>query len=132
MKGIDFRTLENGVINADVDFVPIQDGKYWPFRKEILVSSYCFTGITFFSDVTDRSSQGNFLRVPMLVGNTNQEGDIFVVGAEQTGLGVDIPGVTTLASPLVTKVVFSCPAGTTAGDRVKAGVPTWRYRYDGR
>lgn len=113
MKGIDFRTLEDAVINADVDFVPIQDG------------------ITFFSDVTDRSSQGNFLRVPLLVGNTNQEGDIFVVSAEQTGLGFDIPGVTELGSSIVTKVVFSCPAGTTAEDRVNAGVPTWRYRYDG-
>lgn len=29
------------------------------------------------------------------------------------------------------QIVFSCPAGSTASDRVKAGVPTFRYRYDG-
>jgi len=91
----------------------------------------CLLGVTFFSDITQRSAAGHFLRVPLLVGNTKQEGDIFVVAAEQLDLGFDIPFVTELGADAVTKVIFSCPAGTTARDRVNAGVPTWRYRYDG-
>jgi len=107
------------------------------------------TGITFFSDLTQRSAAGNFLKIPLLVGNTRQEGDIFVVAAEQMDLGTDVPGLTEIGGDVVTKVncvtnyqrvdynsalqvVFSCPAGTTTADHVKAGVPVFRYRYDGK
>ncbi|KIJ50898.1 hypothetical protein M422DRAFT_158875, partial [Sphaerobolus stellatus SS14] len=113
MKTIPFRTLEDAVESAGNDFVPVQDG------------------ITFFSDLTARSAAGDFLKIPLLVGNTRQEGDIFIAAVEQLDLGTDIPGLTELGGVAVTKVVFSCPAGTTTLDRVNADVPVFRYRYDG-
>lgn len=42
--------------------------------------------------------------MPLLVGNTAQEGDIFVVEAEQLSLGFDIPVATQLLSDAVTAV----------------------------
>ncbi|KAF8521221.1 carboxylesterase [Hysterangium stoloniferum] len=106
MKAVSATALEAAVAKTGNGFVPVQDG------------------ITFFSDATDRSAAGNFLHVPLLVGNTNQEGDIFVVAVEQLDLGFDLPGLTTLGSDAVTKV-----PGTTAKDHAKVA-PTWRYRYD--
>ena len=89
-------------------------------------------GITFFSDTNARSAAGEFLKVPLLVGSNAQEGDIFVVALEDLTLGGSIPGLTQVGSDEVTDLLFNCPASITAGDRVKAGVPTWRYRYEGR
>ncbi|KAF8521222.1 carboxylesterase [Hysterangium stoloniferum] len=106
MKAVSATALEAAVAKTGNGFEPVQDG------------------ITFFSDATDRSAAGNFLHVPLLVGNTKQEGDIFVVAVEQLDLGFDIPGLTTLGSDAVTKV-----PGTTAKDHAKVA-PTWRYRYD--
>lgn len=88
-------------------FLPIQDG------------------ITFFADLNSRSISGEFLQVPLLVGNTEGEADL------------DIPPwlwfapVISMITDFITKAVFSCPAGTTAADHVKAELPTFRYRYDG-
>jgi hypothetical protein len=65
-----------------------------------------YPGITFFSDLTARSAAGNFLKIPLLVGNTRQEGDIFVVAAEQLSLGLDIPGLTEIGADLVTEVTI--------------------------
>lgn len=68
---------------------------------------------------------------------------------EQLSLGFDIPGLSQATGDLVTEVnavafiaysankpifmqiAFNCPTGTTAGDYVTAGVPVWRYQYDG-
>ena len=95
------------------------------------VSDNRVEGITYFSDTTARSAVGEFLKVPLLIGNTAQEGDIFVVALEDLSLGGSIPGLTQVGSDEVTDLMFNCPAGITAGDRVNAGVPTWRYRYEG-
>ncbi|KAF8518412.1 carboxylesterase [Hysterangium stoloniferum] len=95
MNAVSATALEAAVAKTGNGFVPVQD------------------------DATERSAAGNFLRVPLLVGNTKQEGDIFVVAVEQLDLGFDIPGLTTLGSDAVTKIILSCPAGTTAKDHAK-------------
>ncbi|KIJ50887.1 hypothetical protein M422DRAFT_244835 [Sphaerobolus stellatus SS14] len=73
----------------------------------------------------------DFVPIPLLVGNTRQKGDIFVVAAEQLYLRTDIPGLIELGGDVVTKIVFSCPVGTTASDHVDVNVPVFRYRYNG-
>ncbi|KAF8058783.1 carboxylesterase [Lyophyllum atratum] len=99
-------------------------------HRDILISLIPLSvGISLFSDTSARSANGNFLRVPLLGGTTAQEGDIFIVGAEDEASGITVPLLTELLSDLLTQLTFTCPAGTTASDRVKAGVPTWRYQY---
>jgi hypothetical protein len=61
-------------------------------------------GITVFADTDARSATGHFLRVPLLVGNTAQEGDVFVVVTEQVGLGFNIPGLSQALGDAVTQV----------------------------
>ncbi|KAF8887754.1 carboxylesterase [Infundibulicybe gibba] len=111
MKAVPFRTLEDAVIKTNASFGLITDN------------------ITIFADTAARSAAGNFLHVPLLVGSTAQEGDIFLVSAELTALGTTLPSLTTGLSDLMTQSMFTCHASGTASDRVKAGVPTWRYQY---
>ncbi|KAF8576377.1 carboxylesterase [Ramaria rubella] len=112
MQVIPFQVLENVVITEEAAFAPVPDG------------------ITYFSDINARSAAGQFLKVPLLVGSNAQEGDIFVVALEELDLGGTIPGLTQEGSEEVTDLMFDCPASITAGDRVKAGVPTFRYLYE--
>ncbi|KAF8886035.1 carboxylesterase [Infundibulicybe gibba] len=111
MKAVPFRTLEDAVIKTGGSFGLI------------------FDNITVFADTQARSAVGNFLHVPLLVGSTAQEGDIFLVSAELAAIGITLPGLTTDLSDILTQALFTCHASGTASDRVKAGVPTWRYQY---
>jgi hypothetical protein len=99
-------------------------------------------------------ASGNFLKVPLLVGSTQHEGDILAVGLEVLSpLGYAQPFVTELFADLLTYVrllllllwishvvlnkllqqaVFTCPAGVAAEARTKASVPAWRYQYQGK
>jgi len=89
-------------------------------------------GITFFSDILSRALAGKFLPLPVMVGNTLKDGDVFVAGLEQLDFGFKIPLITRLASDLMTKLIFSCPSGVTANAYTRANISTWRYRYDGK
>ncbi len=60
--------------------------------------------MTIFSDTRTRAAAGNFLHVPMLTGTAANEGDIFIVAEELLTLGFTVPGVTTVASNVVTQV----------------------------
>ncbi|KAG6820833.1 hypothetical protein H0H93_011127 [Arthromyces matolae] len=82
-------------------------------------------------DSSARAAAGNFLRVPLLSGTTQHEGDIFIVGAELVAAGVAVPCLTEILADLETQVGFTCPTGTTALGRVNAHTPTWRYQYQG-
>jgi hypothetical protein len=80
-------------------------------RRCAVLSHICFAvyqngriGITHFSDTDARSAAGHFLRVPLLVGNTAQEGDIFIVSAEQLSLGFNIPVLSQALGDAVTQV----------------------------
>ncbi|KAJ3557787.1 hypothetical protein NP233_g11658 [Leucocoprinus birnbaumii] len=112
MKKVPGRTLEDAVVSTGAAFGLVQDN------------------ITIFSDTAARAAAGNFLKVPLLVGSTQNEGDIFVVGAELLSpLASAPPFVTELAADLETHLGFTCPAGANALNRLGAGVPTWRYQY---
>ncbi|KZO94175.1 alpha/beta-hydrolase [Calocera viscosa TUFC12733] len=113
MQAVPWEALLNEVVSSDQSFTPYNDGQ------------------TIFSDVSTRSSNGEFLKVPFLVGTNANEGDIFVVEFEEGEFNTTIPIATTALSDAVTEVVFLCPASKAAGDRVSAGVPTWRYRFEG-
>ncbi|KAF8521224.1 carboxylesterase [Hysterangium stoloniferum] len=111
MKTIPFRALENGIVSTGTGFGPVFDGITIPLNASAL------------------SSAGRFLNVPMLIGNTAQEGDIFIVAGQLSSSNFTVPVVTQVAADAVTSLAFECPAVTTSNDRVTAGVPTWRYQY---
>ncbi|KAF9002936.1 carboxylesterase [Cyathus striatus] len=113
MQQVPFRTLEDAVLSTGVSFSPVIDG------------------ITAFSDVQARSQSGHFLHVPLLIGNTAQEFDIFLVSAELLANGTVVPGLTETLSDSMTQLAFNCPAGVAAVQRMNAGVPAWRYQYQG-
>jgi hypothetical protein len=71
--------------------------------RTTLVSD-CSTGITFFNDYDSRSANGQFLKVPFLVGNNANEGDVFAVGAELLVRNVTSPAATQILSNLITQV----------------------------
>jgi len=112
MKKVPGRKLEDAVVSTNAAFGLVKDN------------------ITIFGDTADRAASGKFLKVPLLVGSTQHEGDIFVLDAELLSpLGFAPPVVTELSADLQTHLGFTCPAGLTAQFRLKAGVPTWRYQY---
>ncbi|KAH0588688.1 hypothetical protein H2248_004496 [Termitomyces sp. 'cryptogamus'] len=113
MKQVPFEQLEDAVISTNTNFSPVPDG------------------ITIFEDTPARAVDGNFLHVPLLSGTTQNEGDIFVVGAELLAAGVVVPDLTEILADLETQIIFTCPASTTALNRLNANVPTWRYQYQG-
>ena len=63
-----------------------------------------YLDITLVSDIAGRGKAGNFLKVPLLTGNNEEEGDIFVVGAQLVANGTVDPILTPILSDLVTKV----------------------------
>ena len=100
-----------------------------------------------FADYETRAASGNFLKVPLFIGTTQNEGDIFIVAQEEVSLGFTVPVVTQTLSDYLTQASatclclgslsltpskqFTCSISKTSNDRVKAGVPTWRYQYQG-
>jgi len=75
------------------------------FSLYIVALFHTLLDITIFSDTTARASAGKFLKVPLLVGSTQNEGDIFIVGAELlSSLGFAPPFVTELGADLQTEV----------------------------
>ncbi|XP_006461398.1 hypothetical protein AGABI2DRAFT_178570 [Agaricus bisporus var. bisporus H97] len=112
MKQVPGRTLEDAIVNMNSNFGLVIDN------------------ITVFGDVASRVAAGNFLKVPLLVGSTEHEGDIFVVGEELLSpLGFAQPLVTELSADLLTYLGFTCSAGAAALVRANASVPAWRYHY---
>ncbi|EKM81264.1 hypothetical protein AGABI1DRAFT_112934 [Agaricus bisporus var. burnettii JB137-S8] len=112
MKQVPGRTLEDAVVNTNSNLGLVIDN------------------ITVFGDITSRVADGNFLKVLLLVGSTQHEGDIIVVGTELLSpLGFAQPLVTELLADLFTYSALTCPTGAAALVRTKAGVPAWRYHY---
>ncbi|KJA28776.1 hypothetical protein HYPSUDRAFT_196943 [Hypholoma sublateritium FD-334 SS-4] len=113
MEAVPFRTLENAVISTGIEFNLLTDN------------------ITIFSDTLARAAAGNFLKVPLLGGSNLNEGDIFIVAAQLITTGVALPFITEVLADIMTQTTFTCPASSTAQERLAAGVPTWRYQYQG-
>lgn len=113
----------------------------------MLMIAVLLSGFTEFPDTTNRSAAGNFLKVPVLIGNNADEGDVFETATELLQFNKTNPLLTFPVADLLTavgslfifwtlltystQVAFSCPASQATSDRVKAGVPTYRYRYEG-
>ncbi|KZT60898.1 alpha/beta-hydrolase [Calocera cornea HHB12733] len=113
----------------------VQEVPWQVLLNEVISSGETFSsyadGQTLFSDVSTRSTSGEFLKVPFLVGHNADEGDIFVVALEEGDFNFTIPVATTVLSDALTELLAHCPAEQEAGDRVSAGVPTWRYIFEG-
>ncbi|KAI9781661.1 MAG: hypothetical protein M1839_005878 [Geoglossum umbratile] len=79
-----------------------------------------------FSDYDARSLAGNFIRAPVLIGNTDYEVGI---------IGLLAPAAYAALSPAARTaynlVFFVCPTAKAAFRRALHGVPTWRYRWFG-
>jgi carboxylesterase type B len=122
-----------GPAAAIMKFGPVADGK------------------TAFADIATRGYEGNFIKRPILVGNTDHEmglvagmlegtlkGSIQKGGAAGLLATMGQAGINYVSSsPLSVSLLkymdttFSCPAGDAAAYRRKNGVPAWRYRYMG-
>jgi cholinesterase len=84
--------------------------------------------VVVFSDYLNRSSAGNFIKKPMLVGNADYEAGLFRAVTALQGTASQFPDVYWESFNLVT---FVCPAAARANISVANGVPTWRYRWFG-
>ncbi|KAH9860601.1 hypothetical protein J1614_011932, partial [Plenodomus biglobosus] len=82
--------------------------------------------ITVFADYEQLSAAGAFAKVPMLVGNTDQEDGWYRLGGWSANLNF-----TDAQWDLFSQRGFTCPAAYSAGYRTQYQVPTWRYRYHG-
>jgi len=112
MQAVPAATLENAVLVNNLDFTLIPDG------------------ITFFNDTAQRLAAGNFLKVPTLLGNNANEGDIFAIIEELLLTNTTNPIVTEALSAEITQAVFDCPAAASAAGRIAAGALAFRYRYE--
>ncbi|KAH8695819.1 Alpha/Beta hydrolase protein [Phaeosphaeriaceae sp. PMI808] len=89
---------------------------FWPTVDETVV----------FSDYSALAAAGKFIKVPLLIGNTDNEagfykaiGIIFGVGESDTFWDQ------------FNLATFVCPSATRANFSIAAHLPTWRYRYFG-
>lgn len=65
--------------------------------------------ITYFQDNPARAAAGQFLKVPMMMGTTTNEEDVFTVAQELVEVGHVIPVLSELMSDIVTTVsLLSC------------------------
>jgi hypothetical protein len=79
-----------------------------------------------FSDYTNRSLAGNFIKRPILIGNADYEAGLFKVLAELAGLVYSDDFWNAF-----NQQGFVCPASARANISITNGVPTWRYRWFG-
>ncbi|KAG8798234.1 hypothetical protein FRC17_007528, partial [Serendipita sp. 399] len=74
------------------------------------------------ADYKQRGRAGNFAKLPILTGTTNEEGDLFVINRATNTLNET-------ASLLVTLAAFRCFDSWQSSFSISAGLPTYRYRY---
>ncbi|KJA28805.1 hypothetical protein HYPSUDRAFT_196967 [Hypholoma sublateritium FD-334 SS-4] len=87
--------------------------------------------VTIHEDFQARADKGNLLRVPLLVGSTAHEEDIFLVARQLSTTGLIIPALTEIYSDASSGFIGTCPSSATAAQRLNMGVPTFRYQYEG-
>lgn len=79
-----------------------------------------------FSDYLQRSTAGNFTKLPLLLGNADYEAGLFKV--------LDAFSNVSMSDAYwdgFNKVVFTCPCAERANVSISNQVPTWRYRWFG-
>jgi cholinesterase len=77
-----------------------------------------------FSDYVNLTNSGSFAKVPLLLGNNNNEDGYYRIPAYASGI---IPTDAQVASFLLES--FTCPVSHQARSRRAHGVPAWAYRY---
>ncbi|KAL1963028.1 hypothetical protein VTN77DRAFT_8776 [Rasamsonia byssochlamydoides] len=80
--------------------------------------------VTVFEDYTSLSAEGKFARVPYLVGHNDNEAGFYKIAAYAQGANL-----TEAQWQQFNNDTFSCPTSQEATNHVRAGVPTWRFRY---
>jgi cholinesterase len=83
-----------------------------------------------FSDYEARGNNGDFAKIPMIIGNTDFEAGLRRF-TDTARAGVPINHVALPVWEMYDNVAFSCPAGDAASYRQNIEVPVWRYRYYG-
>jgi cholinesterase len=78
-----------------------------------------------FSDYAARKASGNFIKAPLIVGNANNEEGFYQLLAKARGQTLPMSALSPLAS------LMGCGPRSAALAREKAGVPVWRYIYQG-
>jgi cholinesterase len=76
-----------------------------------------------FENYTERSRVGEVAKVPLLIGNNDNESGLF--GIDYLILNITDP----LFGPQFDLVHSNCPAGQRANASIENDVPTWRYRW---
>ncbi|CAN8095427.1 unnamed protein product [Discula destructiva] len=104
--------ISSGVITFTSGFGPASDGKLA------------------FADVQARSTSGNFIKRPYLVGSNDFEMGL-IRALPGFGGGSVSPNASDEVLQRATEIAFGCGAARSAQDRALNGVPTWRYRYMG-
>ncbi|EJT98750.1 alpha/beta-hydrolase [Dacryopinax primogenitus] len=113
MQAVPYSLLEGGIIKNSLSFTAGIDN------------------YTMFADWKYYVDHGMYLRVPTLLGNNANEGDMFVAAYEATGGTLPEHITFDEASAACTDVLFHCPAFQSAKLRVETGATTWRYIYSG-
>jgi cholinesterase len=83
--------------------------------------------ILVFPNYEERVRQGRFAKIPVLIGNTHNEGGIYRLLPFTNPAGLN--GVPTGVWEGLNRLAFSCPAATMAKERSKFNIPVWRYRF---
>jgi carboxylesterase type B len=114
MKTKDTQTILNAFKNAKglstVQFLPTADNR------------------VVFSDYAKRRAAGNFIKVPYLTGNTDDEAGIsFAINRPSPKAPAAAPASKPNALVKRKAPGQGCGPNAAAADRIKAGVPAWRY-----
>jgi cholinesterase len=81
-----------------------------------------------FSDYARRRDTGEFAKIPLLVGNTNNEGGFYALLAKSRGGGKSATGSLPTSAM---NTLIGCGPHAAARSRIKAGINAWRYLYSG-
>jgi cholinesterase len=80
-------------------------------------------------DYGKRLAEGNFAKIPLLIGNNDDEGGLTIALDKLTRRPK--PGARKEKRQSPSSMNLECISGPTAAGRVKNGVPTWRYLFKG-
>ncbi|KAF9478107.1 carboxylesterase, partial [Pholiota conissans] len=129
----DWNTIAN-IVGCGNDTTPQQFACMQAVPAQTLQKAVISSNASFFlvvDNTNERARAGKFLRVPLLVGSTANEEDIIIVAQQLVSPGFVLPVVTEIFSDALTALAFTCNASVTAVNRLNAGVPTFRYQYQG-
>lgn len=96
--------------------------------------------ITVPSDISERLSDGDFAKIPVLTGNTDNEAGFFlalwiaytnITEAQIAAQPVWFITLVDTVLNVITTIGFACAVIDSAAGRVDSGVPAWKYTYYG-